>query len=117
MNCPVCNETLLLTNRQGVEIDHCPKCKGVWLDRGELKKIIERSNISGNGVLQSTPPHITSTHHVSTPPHVENPHYNDDHENAHGPDFRTGHNDNYGYNKHADTSNGKKGFLGDLFDF
>ncbi|HVK11537.1 MAG TPA: zf-TFIIB domain-containing protein [Gemmataceae bacterium] len=43
MQCPVCNTTLLVTNRQGVEIDHCPRCRGVWLDRGELDKLIERS--------------------------------------------------------------------------
>jgi Zn-finger nucleic acid-binding protein len=43
MNCPVCNVELKMTDRQGVEIDYCPKCRGVWLDRGELDKIIERS--------------------------------------------------------------------------
>jgi Zn-finger nucleic acid-binding protein len=44
MKCPVCNDTdLLMTERQGVEIDYCPGCRGVWLDRGELDKIIERS--------------------------------------------------------------------------
>lgn len=43
MLCPVCQETLLMTERQGVEIDYCPKCRGVWLDRGELEKLIERS--------------------------------------------------------------------------
>jgi len=43
MNCPNCNETLVMAERQGVEIDYCPKCRGVWLDRGELDKIIEKS--------------------------------------------------------------------------
>ena len=44
MNCPNCKTTtLVMTERQGVEIDHCPQCRGVWLDRGELDKIIERS--------------------------------------------------------------------------
>ena len=43
MKCPVDNETLVMTDRSGVEIDYCPKCRGVWLDRGELDKIIERS--------------------------------------------------------------------------
>ncbi|WP_295234983.1 zf-TFIIB domain-containing protein [Sediminibacterium sp.] len=43
MNCPSCNETLLMTERQGIEIDSCPKCRGVWLDKGELDKIIEKS--------------------------------------------------------------------------
>lgn len=43
MNCPVCNTTLTEVERQGVEIDYCSRCRGVWLDRGELEKLIERS--------------------------------------------------------------------------
>jgi Zn-finger nucleic acid-binding protein len=44
MKCPTCQEVdLVISDRQGVEIDYCPKCRGVWLDRGELDKIIERS--------------------------------------------------------------------------
>lgn len=44
MNCPTCPDTtLVMTDRQGVEIDYCPKCRGVWLDRGELDKLIARS--------------------------------------------------------------------------
>jgi uncharacterized protein len=43
MKCPVCNVDLTMSERQGIEIDYCPKCRGVWLDRGELDKIIERS--------------------------------------------------------------------------
>lgn len=46
MNCPVDGTTLTMTDRQGIEIDYCPKCRGVWLDRGELDKIIERSSAS-----------------------------------------------------------------------
>jgi Zn-finger nucleic acid-binding protein len=42
MNCPICQVTLVMSERQGVEIDYCPECRGVWLDRGELDKIIER---------------------------------------------------------------------------
>ena len=45
MQCPEDNTTLVMTDRAGVEIDYCPQCRGVWLDRGELDKIIER-NIS-----------------------------------------------------------------------
>jgi Zn-finger nucleic acid-binding protein len=45
VKCPVCNNTdLLMTERQGVEIDYCPDCRGVWLDRGELDRIVERSS-------------------------------------------------------------------------
>lgn len=43
MKCPSCNADLLIADRQGVEIDFCPQCRGVWLDRDELNKIIERS--------------------------------------------------------------------------
>jgi len=44
MKCPSCPDaTLVLAERQGVEIDYCPQCRGVWLDRGELDKILERS--------------------------------------------------------------------------
>jgi len=43
MQCPVDGSTLVMADRQGVEIDYCPQCRGVWLDRGELDKIIERS--------------------------------------------------------------------------
>ena len=43
MSCPVCRVPLAMSDRQGIEIDYCPQCRGVWLDRGELDKIIERS--------------------------------------------------------------------------
>jgi len=50
MQCPIDGTQLVMTDRQGVEIDYCPQCRGVWLDRGELDKIIERS------VPQAPPP-------------------------------------------------------------
>ena len=43
MQCPVCRVPLSMSERQGIEFDFCPQCRGVWLDRGELDKIIERS--------------------------------------------------------------------------
>lgn len=43
MQCPLDGETLVIAERSGIEIDYCPKCRGVWLDRGELDKIIDRS--------------------------------------------------------------------------
>ncbi len=51
MPCPVCKVPLVMSDRQGVEIDYCPQCRGVWLDRGELDKIIERA-----GAEQAPPP-------------------------------------------------------------
>ncbi len=88
MNCPVCNVTLTMTDRQGVEIDYCQKCRGVWLDRGELDKIIERS--------------VGNQPHVSSEPRYEKPreqhHYKKD--------------DDHYYKKKK-----KESFLSDLFDF
>jgi Zn-finger nucleic acid-binding protein len=52
MSCPVCRVPLSMSDRQGIEIDFCPQCRGVWLDRGELDKIIERSA----GPAPSAPP-------------------------------------------------------------
>ncbi len=43
MQCPIDGTELVMSDRQGIEIDYCPKCRGVWLDRGELDKIIDRS--------------------------------------------------------------------------
>jgi uncharacterized protein len=50
MQCPIDGTPLVMTERSGVEIDYCPQCRGVWLDRGELDKIIERS------AAQAAPP-------------------------------------------------------------
>ena len=49
MKCPVDGRELVVAERQGIEIDYCPQCRGVWLDRGELDKIIERSAGGGFG--------------------------------------------------------------------
>lgn len=68
MNCPVCVDvTLQISVRQGVEIDYCPRCRGIWLDRGELDKIIERSE----------QPYETSRYEASRP-------YDDDDDRHHG---------------------------------
>ena len=43
MKCPVCKDvTLLMSEKKGIEIDYCPECRGIWLDKGELEKIIEK---------------------------------------------------------------------------
>ncbi len=52
MKCPNCDEILVMTERQGIEIDYCPKCRGVWLDKGELDKIIERSSVQSQQELK-----------------------------------------------------------------
>jgi uncharacterized protein len=62
MNCPICNVQLVMSERQGIEIDYCPKCRGVWLDRGELDKIIERS---ASEMSQAQPQENDNGHHGS----------------------------------------------------
>lgn len=57
MKCPMCiNENLVMSERQGVEIDYCPTCRGVWLDRGELDKIIEKATAAEKSVPSFSPP-------------------------------------------------------------
>ena len=56
MPCPVCKVPLVMSDRQGVEIDYCPQCRGVWLDRGELDKIIERSATEAPPAPSAPPP-------------------------------------------------------------
>lgn len=63
MKCPNDNTTLVMTDRSGVEIDYCPECRGVWLDRGELDKIIERSSVPVQG---NQTPQYRSDRHSST---------------------------------------------------
>lgn len=56
MLCPIDGTELKIADRSGVEIDYCPKCRGVWLDRGELDKIIDRSASQMAPPAQSAPP-------------------------------------------------------------
>ena len=63
MPCPVCAVPLAMSDRQGVEIDYCPQCRGVWLDRGELDKIIERAARKWAGAS----PAVAPARHPATP--------------------------------------------------
>lgn len=56
MLCPACRVQLTMSERQGVEIDYCPQCRGVWLDRGELDKIIERGEPKSTGSGRANDP-------------------------------------------------------------
>jgi Zn-finger nucleic acid-binding protein len=55
MQCPTDSTTLVMSERSGIEIDYCPQCRGVWLDRGELDKIIERSLTQAPPAAQASP--------------------------------------------------------------
>lgn len=57
MNCPRnCGAAMVTTEKQGIMIDYCPKCHGIWLDNGELEKFIELSDIGGKEAVYSPPP-------------------------------------------------------------
>ncbi|MES2355239.1 MAG: zf-TFIIB domain-containing protein [Pseudomonadota bacterium] len=87
--------------RQGIEIDYCPQCRGVWLDRGELDKIIERSAMLVDaGVSMDRKATIEGSYQSHKPEHRH-----------HRVDYDDDHRDDYHRNKK------RRGFLGDLFDF
>ena len=100
MQCPVDQTTLSMTERQGIEIDYCPKCRGVWLDRGELDKLIS------TGISENTPMRAPDDR-SREPQYDERPREPQYKEQRHYSDDRS-----YGYGKKK-----KKSFLGDLFDF
>ena len=103
MKCPTCDVALLMTDRQGIEIDYCPQCRGVWLDRGELDKIIER-NVESPGAPASAPPAAAPP----PPQYGAPPAYNQPHDPRYQPhDPR--------YQPHY--THKKKNLLGELFDF
>ena len=74
MKCPIDSADLLMTDRQGVEIDYCPTCRGVWLDRGEIDKLIERSAVAPAVSPQPHKPEYRSgdDHHYSRKHKKEN---------------------------------------------
>ena len=104
MNCPKCNVTLTIADRQGVEIDFCPQCRGVWLDRGELDKIIDRfANSGGN------PAAVAAKAEEAYPrgEHEDSDRYRDRFKGRDRDD-----DDDYKYGKRK-----KRGFLSEIFDF
>lgn len=104
MKCPVCpDSTLAMTNREGIEIDYCPQCRGVWLDRGELDKIIERSAAESAPAAARAPEPRPADPRQAEPRYAE-PRYRDD-------------DDDYRYRDQGYPKRKRKGLLGELFDF
>ena len=106
MQCPVCTTTqLVMSERQGIEIDYCPQCRGVWLDRGELDKIIERS-----ATMTAPAPAAASAPQgfgrQATGPQADERTY-----------ARPEHDRDEDRYKRESHHRKKKGFLGELFDF
>lgn len=131
MICPTCGDThLIMTERQGIEIDYCPKCRGVWLDKGELDKIIERSVALEQDLLKQkmqqqqqqvppqTPPQSPQQPYQQQPfqqqpfqqqPYQQQPHHNQHHYQKHHDHHH--HNDHYYHKKKH------KSMWDELFDF
>jgi Zn-finger nucleic acid-binding protein len=98
MKCPVCTGVdLKMAERQGVEIDYCPECRGVWLDRGELDKIIERSDTQATAYLQAPPP----------PQYQQSGHNQQQY-------VKQQHHDDHGYGQNGYQK--KKSWISELFD-
>jgi Zn-finger nucleic acid-binding protein len=108
MKCPVCKTAdLLMTERQGIEIDYCGTCRGVWLDRGELEKLIERTNQAYPGATASAQPA------AGRPAERRDEERHQDRDSDWGrnaPAHRDQRDSRYAQKK-------KKSLLGDLFDF
>ena len=101
MNCPVCkDERLAISDKNGIEIDYCPRCRGIWLDRGELDKIIERS--VGSSEPRGSYNDRDDRHNSYSQKSYSDDRYKDD-------KYRGSHN---GYHHKK-----KESFLSDLFDF
>lgn len=101
MDCPVCkNVQLVMSDRQGIEIDYCPTCRGVWLDRGELDKIIDRSVPAPAQAVQQP---------------VQQQVRQDPYQGQHQPQGFGHSQPSHGYPHHKKKK--REGFLGDLFDF
>ena len=84
MKCPTCVTTdLLMTERLNIEIDYCPQCRGFWLDRGELDKIIERSS-GGPTQVAAAPLPQPMQHQVMQPHHSEHGYRDSHHDNRSG---------------------------------
>ncbi|MEI8143732.1 MAG: zf-TFIIB domain-containing protein [Candidatus Berkelbacteria bacterium] len=101
MKCPVCSVALVMSERSGVEIDYCPECRGVWLDRGELDKIIEKSNVAEP---------VRRTERYDEAPRVS---YSEESRDRGHQEENSRNYSEQGYPKKKK----KEGFLGDLFDF
>lgn len=100
MKCPNDDTVLVMSERQGIEIDYCPTCRGVWLDRGELDKIIERSA----NEYREPKVRLASTEPPREPVHQKDYHHDRPSEYDQQP-------------PHYQKKKKRESFLGDLFDF
>lgn len=123
MKCPIDDAELVMTERQGVEIDYCPTCRGVWLDRGELDKILDRAvqaaptaAVPPAAVPPAAAPQPAPQPRYDEPRHdrPREPYRDDDrYRDQHRDQYRDQPRDQYGrpYKKR------KESWLGEIFDF
>jgi Zn-finger nucleic acid-binding protein len=121
MLCPHDQSVLVMTERQGVEIDYCPQCRGVWLDRGELDKIMERAQTGvapagGPDVPGAVPPGGEYRHTGPVPP----PHPGDERSGRWGGEPRYDdrrYDGDRGDDRYGRKRKKKESWVGELFDF
>ncbi len=107
MKCPVCKDvTLLMSEKKGVEIDYCPECRGIWLDRGELEKLIEKE-ISYN-----------DSHYEKRESYKDERDYDRDHEKDYDRKYKKDeyYSDKYYDKKKYPRKKKRESFLEDIFD-
>ncbi len=99
MKCPLCDVDLLMAERQGIEIDYCPKCRGIWLDRGELDKFIEQARTAEVSARPGQSAHERGRHQED--------------------EYRDRHHDEHHHDKHGGYGRGhqKRKSIFDIFDF
>ncbi|MCP2263191.1 zf-TFIIB domain-containing protein [Promicromonospora thailandica] len=127
MLCPIDQTTLVMSERKGIEIDYCPTCRGVWLDRGELDKVIDRS-VETEIAAENRPatPSAPAPNPVQagpaygSPQPAYDPRYDDrrrDDDRRYDGDRRYGDDRRYEYGDRRYKKKRKESFLEDLFDF
>lgn len=130
MQCPTDQTPLVMAERKGVELDYCPTCRGVWLDRGELDKIIDRSIDTEIAAENGGRPTTTAPPAPQVPPqqpvatYPAQPQYGDRRYEERRHDERRYDDDHHYGERHRDhydprysQKKRKESFLGDLFDF
>lgn len=118
MKCPNDSTTLVMSDRSGVEIDYCPECRGVWLDRGELDKIIDRAGSQPGPAAAPTAPAAPAAPAYQAPPvqqpyqqpPVQQPYQQPQYQQ---PQYRNNNNNGYGQQPYRKK---KDNWLSDLFD-
>ncbi len=104
MNCPIDGTELRISDRQGIEIDYCPKCRGIWLDRGELDKLLERS---AQMTMSDAPARVASDRDRDRNRDMDRDYDRD----------RGRSDDDYRRPSDYDKGKRRRSFLDDLFDF